>query len=477
MVVPRPDETQDLVLTYPGWQIDREHAKKLLMESSNSSADLFHRKLTAMKNKQRLLVDQDRSHPDLKALDECTFTYPGWQLDRAECEKRHVGDCNLLHVGSLGVHDLLQKMGRKESLFANRASVAALRDLDSQEFDYDGWQTDKAQAETYYVEYACSCSSADVSTDDCFSHKVRGMQNKQRLHEGDRSHPDIVALDSVEFNYPGHDEDREEALRRHTGDCKSFHMGGFLAHLSQMKKKQQMHDDRSSLPGLQELDNMQLTYPGCDADKALCEKYFVDYSTQSTMGIFHRKLAAMTIKQQLYEGDRQSDPNIRVLDTTHFSYDGWEEDKKQAERRLTSDCVLLHMGSIGFNDAFSKMIQKQAAHDDRAHSTTAPLYFNDLAITLNDSGGSTFAPPITSANASVRTLSYSLLSAGRNEKSVTEAMAENNCVVCLDQRVTHAYIPCGHLCACSDCVTNYDSASDRCPLCRERSYCVTKIYC
>lgn len=54
-----------------------------------------------------------------------------------------------------------------------------------------------------------------------------------------------------------------------------------------------MHEDRASLPGLVELDIAVFTYKGAAADKALCEKYFLEYSTSSTADCFNRKLTAM----------------------------------------------------------------------------------------------------------------------------------------------------------------------------------------
>ena len=478
MTSPVPPE-DGMTLSYPGWELDKEEAEKLFIEySSTAASDCFNRKIVAMKNKQRL-YEGDRSHPDIAALDAAVFTYPGWEADKRECEKRHTGDCILLHIGTYGFHDLFGKMKRKQALYGDRSSVEGLRELDAGQFNYLHWEVDRQQAELFYIDYSTD------SRDDCFYHKLRAMKNKQRLHEGDRSHPDIEALDSLSFTYKGWETDKEEAIRRHTGDCMTFNLGsyGFESLLNKMKKKQKMHDDRASLAGLLELDNEHFSYPGWEVDRAVCEKFFVEYSTNSTADCFHRKFVAMKNKQKLFEGNR-SHPDVRALDETHFSYDGWEDDKKEAERRLTGDCILLHMGSTGFNDIFSKMKKKQALHIDRSSiqclreldalvGTTA-----DPAVVQNLSGSEnsptpamqTFArQPAASLNASSTTELV--------EPSIAKATRDNKCVICLESEATHAHIPCGHLCVCGDCVACYDSAGDSCPLCRERSYCVTKIYC
>jgi hypothetical protein len=76
-----------------------------------------------------------------------------------------------------------------------------------------------------------------------------------------------------------------------------------------MKKKQKMHQDRASLPGLVELDSEEFSYPGWEVDRVVCKKFFVEYSTSSTAHRFHRKFVAMRNKQKLCQGDR-SHPDV-----------------------------------------------------------------------------------------------------------------------------------------------------------------------
>ncbi len=40
------------------------------------------------------------------------------------------------------------------------------------------------------------------------------------------------------------------------------------------------------------------------------------------------------------------------------------------------------------------------------------------------------------------------------------------CVVCLGNPKSHCFIPCGHVCVCSDCAANQSSFNGKCPLCR-----------
>lgn len=52
----------------------------------------------------------------------------------------------------------------------------------------------------------------------------------------------------------------------------------------------------------------------------------------------------------------------------------------------------------------------------------------------------------------------------------------SECVVCLDEDPTHAFIPCGHKCVCHDCGDSIMQDSKMCPLCRSKVAGVMKIY-
>jgi hypothetical protein len=49
---------------------------------------------------------------------------------------------------------------------------------------------------------------------------------------------------------------------------------------------------------------------------------------------------------------------------------------------------------------------------------------------------------------------------------------DNSCVVCLDKPPTHAFIPCGHMVCCEECV----SRLTQCPMCRAQVSNRLKVY-
>ena len=58
-----------------------------------------------------------------------------------------------------------------------------------------------------------------------------------------------------------------------------------------------------------------------------------------------------------------------------------------------------------------------------------------------------------------------------------EKSESSECVVCFDQRVTHAVIPCGHLVLCSECANMIMGQEGRqCPVCRQPAREATRIF-
>ena len=50
--------------------------------------------------------------------------------------------------------------------------------------------------------------------------------------------------------------------------------------------------------------------------------------------------------------------------------------------------------------------------------------------------------------------------------SMPNASGESVCKLCYANPLTHACLPCGHHCLCSECVKRLREYSDRCPVCR-----------
>lgn len=84
--------------------------------------------------------------------------------------------------------------------------------LEATKFTYPGWQ-DEYRAIQEQMEH-CHPST----NDDPLSHvrdRILGMINRQRMHDGDRSHPQLAKLDAMHLSYPGWQADIERMERTH----------------------------------------------------------------------------------------------------------------------------------------------------------------------------------------------------------------------------------------------------------------------
>jgi ankyrin repeat protein len=71
---------------------------------------------------------------------------------------------------------------------------------------------------------------------------------------------------------------------------------------------------------------------------------------------------------------------------------------------------------------------------------------------------------------------------GPNEHDlfISEEDVVPTCVICIDAPRTHAFVPCGHLCVCLDCASLPEmrggTCGKTCPVCRQKSFLVMRIY-
>jgi hypothetical protein len=84
-------------------------------------------------------------------------------------------------------------------------------------------------------------------------------------------------------------------------------------------------------------------------------------------------------------------------------------------------------------------------------------------------------PPAAAFAASQSTTMPS--AAGRPDlDEVSTSSVDASCVVCMESPKTHAFVPCGHICACGDCGARVMSSMASCPYCREPAIMAMRLY-
>jgi len=184
-----------LDLTYPGWEDDFQYVEKIHFEFDGK---VFWEKLDGLKNKQ-LSSLHNRSHPNLINLDSLHASYPEWKEDFIRAENAHY-DGNQRRF-----ERLLYKIEKKQCVFIGSRSHPQLMALDQLRLSYPGWQEDFVDAENTHYDF----------DGKVFWDKLEGLKSKEKVFQGDRSHPSLMELDSLNLSYPGWERDYKKSEDAH----------------------------------------------------------------------------------------------------------------------------------------------------------------------------------------------------------------------------------------------------------------------
>ena len=133
----------------------------------------------------------------------------------------------------------------------------------------------------------------------------------------------------------------------------------------------------------------------------------------------------------MFKGDR-SHPRLKALDSHTLTYANWLKDKRHIE-----ECIIWEISDTYFNELIEEIQKTQAAYDAK---TTQ-----------------------------------------QESKTSHQTNDSEFCAICLERKITHAMVPCGHCILCENCaieLNNY-KARDRhcsCPICRTPFSSIAKIF-
>ena len=196
----------------------------------------------------------------------------------------------------------LEKIVRKEALFAGDRSFKDLQLLDSHVFTYEGAEKDIASMEYYW-------STLLIGVEKSIAKSCRS----QAVFDGDRSHPNLVDLDEfmATATCPNLSQDYAKAVYYHLE-----HIVLFEGQLKLMKKKQRMYELSSTSPNTK-LANLTpaekifdrvsqaLTYPDAGQDIENGALLVEESKIQNIVAIMRRK-------QNLFDGDRSSATIVKL---------------------------------------------------------------------------------------------------------------------------------------------------------------------
>ena len=181
------------------------------------------------------------------------------------------------------------------------------------------------------------------------------MEARQETYRGPLPNAFKIALDAIEINYPGCENDWLVAREYLEGGLKA----NFLKAFRTLKGRQIAHEH---ICDSNDFNTDELDYPGNGADKQELQNWFsANAPNEKNVKIFQERIEGLRNKNTVFGGDR-SHPNIVALLKLKLSYPGCEEDVQEALQVHYSRPVTI------FPNTLHSLKAKQDLHrNDRSH--------------------------------------------------------------------------------------------------------------
>mmetsp|Transcript_17195 Transcript_17195/g.37303 ORF Transcript_17195/g.37303 Transcript_17195/m.37303 type:complete len:476 (-) Transcript_17195:246-1673(-) len=444
--------------TYPGYESDLQKLESLHFAGNKFN---FEQTLHRVRESQRIYKG-NRSHDRLVKLDALreTLTYHGWKEDWNNAEFKHVS-----YEKGYDFERIVLGMKRKQALYIGDRTHEDVQFLDSLSLTYPGWKDDVRKAidshqRGFEIEYDRQCIS-----------------ERQRMFEGDRSHPRLVALDSLKLTYPGWKRDIKEVEEKHLGIsfwCVDGVNADYGALLNRLERKQSQFmngvEDMSSMnPFQRQIVETHWTYPGHEDDVKAAKLSF-------HAGLYCHDLEICQIRQMIHDKDFGSHPALIKLGEVRqvLSYPGYKTDMERTRAYLSKNGY--HWWSQNkIHEMIEGMKNKQHVYDG---SNAAEVASKALAKTLDGvvSGTPTQVRRRSGPMRFLPRLSLAVPVCLRRKTTKRSEQQFGCCIVCFDAPRTHVFVPCGHMCACQSCSQKLMKKGQKCPMCTQTASMAMEVF-
>eukprot|EP00979_Chaetoceros_neogracilis_P002186 scaffold383_cov229-Chaetoceros_neogracile.AAC.3 len=411
------------------------------------------------------LESGDRSHPNLVMIDtelKLTLTYNGHTDDLRCLENYH------LTGSKYDFEQTLHKIKESQNMFIGNRSHPFLVQLDILRgtLTYDGWEDDFKAAEEEHLE------DHGMLSPDSF---ITGMQRKQALHVGDRSHGDIQIMDSLSdrVSYLGWEEDIEEFMWYHTRGL-NIEAAKYV-----IIEKQRMFEGDRSHSRLVALDALPLTYPGWEKDFKNAEEQHLRDDIDE---LYRSLLSYITQKQADFlsgVADNSSmHPIKRTIVETSWTYKGWEKDVSEAQESIYYSLLEHDLEACKL---------RQMIHDNDFSSHPALIKLDMLQFTYPGWWTDAILAKVQLCRVGYthhKHLFDEMLEGMDNKQNLYNGTIQleakdqsfGPCAICLTGPRTHIFVPCGHMCTCQPCSNKIMNQSRKCPICSQLVTTVMEVF-
>lgn len=218
-----------------------------------------------------------------------------------------------------------------------------------EQLTYDGYMKDLQKLETAHLK------GDDYDVKELTFY----IQESNRIHGGDRSHPRLVELDSIRgtLTYDGWENDVDEALLVHKSNGEDDSFNKFRTCMKKMRRKQRMSIGDYRHPNLKVLFSLALTFPGWE-DKL--EEAVNEHRNGWDIDYFRYFLVE---RQRMFEGVR-SHERLVALDALTLTYPDWEKDVKEIETNHLDNTIWYNDGVYSsYGEQLDVLEAKQRAYE------------------------------------------------------------------------------------------------------------------
>lgn len=382
----------------------------------------------AFETQQRVSLTSQRR----QELADIELSYPGWEQDYQEAQE------DLPTESTNSFKRRICRVQDKQSVYEHQV-IVRINALASLDLTYPGFEKDRKKILVWSRSHPFNDEMEEI-----FYDKLQGLVNKSRLYRGDRSHPNIVALDELIFTFPGWEKDYKRTITAHCEEPDRM----FEDALHRITEKQCIYEDDRSHWRLSALDKLNLTYPGFDEDMAEVEKWHIDHAdSPSRKRVFEEVIDGMLEQEEIYLESWIAKEEEKI------PWDQHREENEGGRVPTTTDSTDSLDREAGGN------YWAVFATSKRMESRNTPTRKHDYQ------GGNVVGarPEKDGCN---------------NKRDKVPQQSEFGfglCVVCHTDSRTHIFLPCGHLCACAACSEHAFTVAGCCPACGQRADQAQKV--
>lgn len=426
----------------------------------------------------------DRTHPTLKLVDELKeqLTYDGYIKDLQQLEDAHLNG-----EFSFKIDEMIFQLHESQRIHDGDRSHPRLVELDNIRgtLTYDGWEVDVDEALTIHKSYRDDDSMV-------FDFHIEGMKRRQRMSIGDYRHPNLKFLFSLELTFPGWEEKLEEAVNRHKNGWDIDYFRYSLIERQRVFEGVRVHPRLVALDAL--TLTLMLTYPGWEKDVKEIEMYHLDDDGWYDYGVsdsFREKLNFLEGKQMAYETEDvlwKYHPIQKEILNMEWTYPGFEDDldEVRAEDPTSSEytfknwkdrctiCQMIHDGNFEDHDALVKLNELMLSYPEWEKDFEEAI--ECLKRNSYDDWPDLFDNHMKGMKNKQAVYEGSKKAEEDKKKANNPSKHLGACAICLENPQTHAFVPCGHVCACKECSTRVMAKNKKCPMCNKVSKMTMELF-